>query len=268
MQRLSATAWVALLVATALAATACTPQNRYRSVVLDNRQQEDLLQDKDAEIARLEAQNRVLHQEQTDAQMRIAEKDKQVQSVRRERDAYKQAYEKANALLKDMARQPVKVDAEGPLPEEVALEIEALVRQHPNLFEFERATGRLRFAGDITFDSGSNAVRAEARTTLMQLASILRSEAARGITVTVIGHTDSIPVKKPATVALLRGLGKTPNNQGLSEARAEAVAGVLVSGGVAQGRIATEGRGDSQPIADNGTRAGRAKNRRVEIFLK
>ena len=66
-----------------------------------------------------------------------------------------------------------------------------------------------------------------------------------------IGHTDSI--------------GSKEYNQKLSVRRAEAVKAHLVSKGIEPNRIYTEGKGLTQPIADNRTAAGRAKNRRVEI---
>jgi OOP family OmpA-OmpF porin len=66
-----------------------------------------------------------------------------------------------------------------------------------------------------------------------------------------IGHTDWI--------------GTDAYNQKLSVRRADAVKQYLVSKGIEPNRIYTEGKGESQPIADNKTAAGRAKNRRVEI---
>ncbi len=66
-----------------------------------------------------------------------------------------------------------------------------------------------------------------------------------------VGHTDSI--------------GSDAYNQKLSVKRADAVKAYLVSKGVEANRVYTEGKGKTQPIADNKTDAGRAKNRRVEI---
>ncbi|MCG2634468.1 MAG: OmpA family protein [Gammaproteobacteria bacterium] len=67
------------------------------------------------------------------------------------------------------------------------------------------------------------------------------------------GHTDSI--------------GPAAYNQGLSERRAASVKAYLVEGGIDPERLTTEGHGESKPIADNTTKEGRAKNRRVELKL-
>lgn len=77
--------------------------------------------------------------------------------------------------------------------------------------------------------------------------------------VTVIGHTDSVPVQRSNPFA---------SNQGLSEARAATIAAALVAAGVAADMVVYEGHADAEPIADNGTKAGRAQNRRVEIKIE
>ena len=69
--------------------------------------------------------------------------------------------------------------------------------------------------------------------------------------VIAVGHTDSI--------------GTDAYNQRLSVRRAESVKAYLVSRGIEANRVYTEGKGEKQPVADNKTREGRAKNRRVEI---
>jgi len=77
--------------------------------------------------------------------------------------------------------------------------------------------------------------------------------------VTVVGHTDSVPLQRSNPLS---------NNQRLSEARAQTIADLLVRYGVSGGRVRSEGRAATQPIADDGTREGRALNRRVEILVE
>ena len=77
--------------------------------------------------------------------------------------------------------------------------------------------------------------------------------------VRVVGHTDSIPVQTSNPFR---------SNQGLSEARAKTIADMLVAAGVPAGLVISEGKAATEPIADNGTREGRARNRRVEIILQ
>jgi OOP family OmpA-OmpF porin len=76
----------------------------------------------------------------------------------------------------------------------------------------------------------------------------------KGINLEVIiavGHTDAV--------------GSDAYNQKLSVKRSDAVKAYLVSKGIEKNRVYTEGKGEKQPVADNNTAAGRAKNRRVEI---
>lgn len=75
----------------------------------------------------------------------------------------------------------------------------------------------------------------------------------KGSRVTIVGHTDSV--------------GKASANLLLSERRAKSVVKELVSRGVSSFRIHAEGRGESQPIASNATKSGKAKNRRIEAEL-
>lgn len=77
--------------------------------------------------------------------------------------------------------------------------------------------------------------------------------------VTVIGHTDSVPVQSSNPFA---------TNQGLSEARAQAIADLLVQAGVPAELLHVEGLADTEPVADNATAEGRAQNRRVEIRIE
>jgi outer membrane protein OmpA-like peptidoglycan-associated protein len=107
------------------------------------------------------------------------------------------------------------------------------------------------FESGILFDFDSAELRPEARRNLEALARSLQNYP--NTDVVIIGHTDSI--------------GSEAYNQRLSERRAQAAANYLISLGVAPNRIRTMGRGETDPVADNGTPEGRQRNRRVEVVI-
>ena len=107
----------------------------------------------------------------------------------------------------------------------------------------------MTFAADAFFDFDKSALKPEGKAKLDDLVSKMG-----GINLEVIiavGHTDAI--------------GNDAYNQKLSIARSESVKNYLVSKGVEKNRVYTEGKGEKQPVADNKSTEGRAKNRRVEI---
>lgn len=104
----------------------------------------------------------------------------------------------------------------------------------------------------VTFDVDSSQVRQEFRRPLRRAARTL-TEDPRSY-VDVLGHADST--------------GSEAYNQGLSERRARAVAGVLTRNGVQEARVRARGFGESRPVASNDTASGRARNRRVEIVVR
>ena len=107
----------------------------------------------------------------------------------------------------------------------------------------------LTMPAGITFPINSADIQPQFRATLDQVAQTLATYPSTLID--VYGHTD------PS--------GGDAINVPLSRNRAESVANYLTQRGVNRARIATQGFGSSQPIADNGTEAGRAQNRRVEL---
>ena len=111
------------------------------------------------------------------------------------------------------------------------------------------AASKVTYAADAFFDFDKSVVKPAGKAKLDDLVAKVK-----GINLEVIiavGHTDSI--------------GSDAYNQKLSVRRAEAVKAYLVSKGIEKNRIYTEGKGEKQPVADNKTKEGRAKNRRVEI---
>ncbi len=104
---------------------------------------------------------------------------------------------------------------------------------------------------DVLFDTGKYEVKPTTREALAKLSGIVLAHP--GLHLEVQGHTDST--------------GSDAVNQTLSEQRAESVRSYLVQQGVAESTIIARGLGKSEPVADNGTAAGRQKNRRVELIV-
>ncbi len=111
------------------------------------------------------------------------------------------------------------------------------------------AASKVTYAADAFFDFDKSVLKPEGKAKLDDLIGKVK-----GINLEVmiaVGHTDSI--------------GSDAYNQKLSVRRAESVKAYLVSKGIEKNRVYTEGKGEKQPVADNKTKEGRAKNRRVEI---
>ena len=134
-------------------------------------------------------------------------------------------------------------------------------RQEDKLREQLRGTGvsvtregdniRLNMPGNITFATDSSNISADFYGVLNSVGKVINEYEQTYVDIT--GHTDST--------------GAESYNMQLSVARANSVSTYLKSQGVLPQRIYTHGMGETQPIADNSTPAGRAQNRRVEILL-
>jgi OOP family OmpA-OmpF porin len=111
------------------------------------------------------------------------------------------------------------------------------------------ATEKVSFAADAFFDFNKTALKPEGKAKLDDLA-----DKVKGLNLEVViavGHTDSV--------------GSDAYNDKLSVKRSEAVKAYLADKGIDASKIYTEGKGEKQPVADNKSADGRAKNRRVEI---
>jgi len=108
---------------------------------------------------------------------------------------------------------------------------------------------RLNVPSDVSFDTGQSAIKPTMRPVLDEISRNLDGSTR----VTIVGHTDST--------------GSDAVNEALSRERAAAVRDYLSVRGLRSDRVTVEGHGSREPIADNVAEAGRAANRRVEIFL-
>lgn len=127
--------------------------------------------------------------------------------------------------------------------------VPAPAMQAPQSDNTPSLANKVTFAADAFFDFDKSVLKPEGKNQLDKLLGDIQ-----GLSLEVIvaaGHTDSV--------------GSNAYNQKLSVRRAESVKAYLVSKGVKNERVFTEGKGETTPVADNKTAAGRAQNRRVEI---
>jgi len=110
---------------------------------------------------------------------------------------------------------------------------------------------KLSIPNDISFDTGRADIKPNLRPILDQFAQGLSQQ--QSMEVRIVGHTDST--------------GSDAINNPLSVNRAQSARDYLVSRGVSASRMVIDGRGSREPIADNASESGRARNRRIDIFL-
>lgn len=112
----------------------------------------------------------------------------------------------------------------------------------------------IRIAGSNMFGSGSDDLQPQFEEPINRVANSLNEEPGPVI---IVGHSDNVPIRS----------SRFPSNMHLSLARAKSVMSGIAKTFDDPSRLTAEGRADKEPIADNGTREGRAKNRRIEVVL-
>jgi outer membrane protein OmpA-like peptidoglycan-associated protein len=110
---------------------------------------------------------------------------------------------------------------------------------------------KLDIPADVSFDTGRSDIKSNFRPVLERFAQTLNDNPAT--TVSIIGHTDNT--------------GSDAVNNPLSVDRAARTRDYLAQRGVSPNRVMIDGRGEHEPVASNDTESGRARNRRVEIFV-
>jgi len=130
------------------------------------------------------------------------------------------------------------------------------------LVSFDEKSGMVRFKSDLTFKKGAATVTASAAINLKAFSEIMTMDSAKGFDILIVGHTDNIPIERPATKQ------KHPSNWHLSVHRSISVKNELEKAQIAPTRLAVKGYGEYRPLAPNAANLkGNPANRRVEIFI-
>ncbi len=203
---------------------------------------------RDAEIAKNNAQQQAAQSQLQAEQAQLAAA--QAQAAKQQADAAKA---QAEAQAAEARAQAAAASQQAASATQNAEQVRKKLRDQLNavLATTETARGLIVNMSDVLFDTGKYTLKQGTQISLAKVAGIL--EAYPGLKVQVEGYTDSV--------------GGDDYNQTLSENRANAVMHFLVSQGVNQANISAQGYGKADPVADNGTAAGRAQNRRVNMVV-
>jgi len=151
--------------------------------------------------------------------------------------------------IEDAGDKPMKILFEGLRASVATLSDRDLVKVHNNDFGVE-----IEISTSVLFKSGGTVLEEQSTPVLRRLASVLKPFPHD---INVQGYTDNIPIQGNAF----------PSNWELSAARAASVVQLFARLGIQENRLSATGYGEFRPIADNATREGRSKNRRVIIFV-
>jgi outer membrane protein OmpA-like peptidoglycan-associated protein len=207
----------------------------------------------EAERARFEAeQARLISEAQAEDARRAREEA--AQAAQREAESQRTAEQAQVEAQQAKALAASSVTAAELARREAELAVEqanTLRRQLENLQLRQTESGVVVTLGDVLFETGETQLRTESMDSLVEVVDLLQSEPDKLIRIE--GHTDST--------------GNPDANLRISQQRADAVLGALVSLGVAADRVTSVGMGQDFPIASNDTEDGRAQNRRVDVIL-
>ena len=183
------------------------------------------------------------------SQMQAQQSQMQAQQAQLEAARAQAAQAKANAEAAEARARAAEANKSA----ESANAVRERLRSQLNsvLATSETARGLIVNMSDVLFDTGKYTLKPTTQISLAKVAGIL--QAYPGLKLQVEGYTDSV--------------GSDMMNQKLSENRADAVKAFLIGQGVQPENITSTGYGKSNPVADNGTSAGRAQNRRVQLVV-
>ncbi len=181
---------------------------------------------------------------------------KNVDQMLRDKGTLSKALDDARARLEELRKAQAAAEARAALFQQFVEKFKAMT--DAGQLKITTRNGRLvlQLPNDVLFDSGQAALRPAGRDTLIALAAVLRT--VQGRSFQVAGHTDNRPIETP----------RFPSNWELSTARAVEVVRLLVAQGVPPQAVSAAGYGEFDPIADNESPEGRARNRRIEITLQ
>lgn len=183
----------------------------------------------------------------------------ELETLQKQIAALEEDIAKKNELIASMQQ---RLHAGGAvLPVELSTLLEDFANSS-NMVEYDSERGIVKFKSDLLFDRGSDQVASTAVAAVKSLCGILNTEEGKNFDTIIAGHTDDIPIQRPATRA------KHPTNWHLSVHRAISVLNVMRNSSIESERMSVRGFGEYRPVAPNAPGGGGNElNRRVEIYI-
>ena len=228
-----------------------------RDLQIQNQRQGKLIEDLDSQLRTAK-----MERDQLDLQLKEAQKRGGIdeESLRERVKALEEDLKKKNQLIATMQEQLLHGVA--PLPVELSTMLEDFAKQYGNMVTYDASRGIVKFKSDLLFEMGSDQVAASAVQTIRSLCDILNSNEAKKFDVMIVGHTDDIPIERPATRA------KHPTNWHLSVHRGISVLELMTGSKINPERLSVRGFGEYRPLEPNlAGKKGNPQNRRVEIYI-
>ncbi len=236
-------------------ANGCISGQQYNELKLQN----DTLNKRRAELES-EVETARLKLEQLERRLEAANSKSgiEVDALEEKVAALEEDLERKKKLIASMQHQLLAGPA---LPVELSTMLEDFAKGE-EMVSYDASRGIVKFKSDLLFEKGSDVVASDASAAVKSLCGILNLEEAKQFDIIIAGHTDDIPIAKPATRE------KHPTNWHLSVHRAISVLAVMARNNVTFERISVRGFGEFRPIVPNKpNKKGNPQNRRVEIYI-
>jgi chemotaxis protein MotB len=246
-----------------LSLTGCVSRQDYLEVTAANARAQDELKNVHKKLQAAEEERNQLLANLKEMNERLAAKDQEIANLVQARDLWQKRFNELMGRFNANNNAPTPPAFETiALPEPLDKLLMEWARAHPDLVEYDRARGMVKFKTDLLFPPGGDDVAPAAKQALKSFADIIRSAEAVQFHIYVIGHTDDLPIRSEQTKRM------HPTNWYLSVHRAVSVMQELAHAGVSEPRMGVMGFGEWHPIAPNAAgHKGNPANRRVEIWI-
>ena len=248
--------WIVLVFVAVMLISGCVSQQQFDEIKAQNRIQQQRITTLESELS---DSNLGLERCQKQAETLQGHSAANIEAKNAEIAALEKDIAGKKKLLVQMQAQLLRGGA--PLPMELNVMLREFAKDN-KMVTFDEQSGMLKFESDLLFELGSDRVAPDAAKQVEALCKIMNAKEAQEFDVIIAGHTDDVPIKKPATRA------KHPTNWHLSVHRSIAVLNIMMGNDIKPTRLSVRGFGEFRPVALNKpVKKGNPANRRVELFI-